>query len=343
MKVQDPDYQILRRKSMTPLQKIESAARLAYKSEDKITKESAAPFCLKLLENRHYPVFEFCNLHFKFNGFLDFEDARKEEYKQTVLEFILIAKSFKYLSVTEKLETTKNGSLQTAVYLSGTVRAFAEACSGIMNVPAKCSANLIWLTLCNYYQEYADKEGLPIGIPEVRISEITWYDKISFSVLEPHDLFRSLNENEQKKHFMVPVKFICSRAVSHELVRHRPCSFIQASQRYCNYSHEKFGREVTFITPSAFFPSNSPEYKIWEESMQRAESVYMDMLDKGCTPQAARNVLPNSCATEIIVYATLKEWEHIMSLRTSPRADPAMKQLMLPLNTRLFFSLDCFE
>ena len=77
--------------------------------------------------------------------------------------------------------------------------------------------------------------------------------------------------------------------------------------------------------------------------MQKAESVYMDMLDKGCTPQAARNVLPNSCATEIIVYATLKEWEHIMSLRTSPRADPAMKQLMLPLNTRLFFSLDCFE
>ena len=343
MKIIEPSYYILRRKHMGPLECIESAARLAYKSENKITEDSAKPFCDMLLKREHYPVFEFANLHFKFNGFISFEDAKNITYQQHVLDFAMITRSFPHLNVTEKLEITHNIGLQKVVYISGTVRAFAEALNKPLSVAAQHSSNLIWSTFVDFYHKYAEEHGLPAGIPKKTDYWPTWYNKIEFKALRVGEVLRDLDIHEQERHLMVPVHFICSRAISHELVRHRPCSFIQQSQRYCNYSYERFGREVTFIKPSAFFPDNSPEYAIWEKSMQAAESAYMEMLDKGCTPQAARNVLPNSCATEIIVYATLKEWKHILSLRTNPAADPAMRQLMLPLNQKLFFALDCFE
>ena len=343
MKIIEPNYQILRRKFMNPLQRIESAARLAYKSEDKITEDSAKSFCDMLLSKQHYPVFEFANLHFKFAGFKDFEDAKNITYHQQVLDFAMIARSFPHLNVTEKMEITKNVGLQKVVYVSGTVRAFAEAFSTPLNVSAQHSTNLIWSTFADFYHKYAEENGLPPGIPKAFDYGVAWYNKVDFKVMRVGEMFHSLDLHEQERHFMVPVKFTCSRAISHELVRHRPCSFIQQSQRYCNYSNEKFGKEITFIKPSAFFHEKSHEYEMWENCMQVAEDTYMKMLGWGCTPQAASNVLPNSCATEIIIYTTLKEWKHILSLRTSPAADPAMRQLMLPLNQRLFSALDCFE
>lgn len=343
MKIVEPDFQILRRKFMTPLQCIESAARTAYKSEDKITKGSAQEFCNRLLDKKHYPVFEFANLHFKFKGFRSFEDAKNIQYHKHVLEFSMLVRSFPHLHVTEKMEIMPETGMQKVIYISGTVRAFAEAFGTPLDVTATYSTNLIWASFADYYQQYAKENELPVGIPEPIDYRLSWKDKVVFTTVRVGELFHDLTPDEQDEHFMVPVKFICSRAVSHELVRHRPCSFIQQSQRYCNYSGNRFGNEVTFIKPSAFFPDSSPEYRVWEDSMATAERAYMTMLRGGCTPQAARNVLPNSCATEIIVYATLTEWKHIMRLRAHPAADPAMQQLMLPLNKKLFFTLDCFE
>ena len=59
MKIIEPSAYVLRRKNKNVLQCIESAARIAYKSENKITPESAKPFCDMLLAKEHYPVFEF--------------------------------------------------------------------------------------------------------------------------------------------------------------------------------------------------------------------------------------------------------------------------------------------
>ena len=343
MKIIEPNFYILRRKNKTPLQCIESAARLAYKSEDKITQGSAEDFCARLLGRKHYPVFEFANLHFKYCGYTSKERALADDYRKYADEFALILKSLPYLRTTEKMEVTPGVGLQKTVYISGTVRAFAEATGKPLEVSAKYADNLIWAAFVNFYQEYAEEHKLPAGIPEKIFYYNKWKDAVKFTPIRVGELFQDLDEIEQLNHFMAGVQFTCSRAISHELVRHRPCSFIQASQRYCNYSLEKFGREITFIRPSAFFPENSPEYEIWKESMRQAEKAYMDLIDKGCTAQSARNVLPNSCATEIIVYATLKEWQHILELRSSFAADPTMQQLMKPLNQKLFFSLDCFE
>ncbi len=64
--------------------------------------------------------------------------------------------------------------------------------------------------------------------------------------------------------------------------------------------------------------------------MELTETLYLQLLETS-TPQAARTVLPNSCKTEIIVYCNLAEWRHIFRLRTTPAAEPSMREVMIPL------------
>ncbi|MGW8194060.1 MAG: FAD-dependent thymidylate synthase, partial [Desulforhopalus sp.] len=134
-------------------------------------------------------------------------------------------------------------------------------------------------------------------------------------------------------HRFVGVKFIVNRAVSHEIVRHRPCSFLQESQRYCSYDQDKFDNQVSFIRPR-FYSEGSDELALWRQTMELSEKTYLKLLETS-TPQAARTVLPNSCKTEIVVYCNLIEWRHILALRTSPAADPSMREIMIPLEREM--------
>ena len=101
------------------------------------------------------------------------------------------------------------------------------------------------------------------------------------------------------EHCSITVKFICDRGVSHEIVRHRLASYCQESTRYCNYSKEKFGREITVIAP-CYLEVTSNQWRTWEHACAMAEKAYFSLLDQGCTPQEARAVLPNSLKTEVI-------------------------------------------
>ena len=132
------------------------------------------------------------------------------------------------------------------------------------------------------------------------------------------------------EHINFSVKFVCDRGFSHELVRYCFASFAQESQRYCNYGKDKFGKEVTFIN-SCFYDVGSKEFSIWEHACREAEKYYIELLKIGNRPEEARSVLPNSTKTEIIVTANLREWRHILKLRTAPNAHPQMRELMLPL------------
>ena len=132
------------------------------------------------------------------------------------------------------------------------------------------------------------------------------------------------------EHYSFSIKFICDRGVSHELVRHRMASFAQESTRYCNYSKDKFGNELTFIKP-CFFEKGEQKYNIWAISMERAEKTYFNLLSVGCTPEKARSVLPNSIKTEIVMTANLREWRHFLKLRTAQAAHPQMRELTIPL------------
>ena len=135
------------------------------------------------------------------------------------------------------------------------------------------------------------------------------------------------------EHSSLSVKFICDRGVSHELVRHRMASFAQESTRYCNYSQDKFGKELIFIKPK-FFEEGTDSYKYWENAMADAEIHYFSMLDFGCTPQEARSVLPNSIKTEVVMTANYREWRHFFWLRAARKTGPAhpqMEELTVPL------------
>ena len=127
-------------------------------------------------------------------------------------------------------------------------------------------------------------------------------------------------------HEDISMRFICDRGVTHEIVRHRPASFCQESTRYCNYSNGKFGGEITVIKP-CFFKENSTRYLNWFAACESAETAYNAILEDGGTPQEARDVLPNSLKTEIIMTATLMEWCHFFNLRMSVAAHPQMQEV----------------
>lgn len=140
----------------------------------------------------------------------------------------------------------------------------------------------------------------------------------------------------------VTVRFICDRGVSHELVRHRCGSFSQESTRYCNYSKDKFANELTFIIPSwapslqegvlQYSPFEITEAEvIFMNNCHGAETHYLGMLSKGCTPQQARQVLPNALKTEVIMTAFVSDWHKIFALRCAENAHPDIRALMIPL------------
>lgn len=137
------------------------------------------------------------------------------------------------------------------------------------------------------------------------------------------------------EHFNLTAKLIVDRGVSHELVRHRLASYSQESTRYCNY---KGG--VTFVIPPwiSLVPMEYNEFPYltmmnraethWLKTMYEAEISYKVLLQDGWSPQQARSVLPNSLKTEIVITANIREWRHILTLRTSKAAHPQMREIM---------------
>lgn len=119
-------------------------------------------------------------------------------------------------------------------------------------------------------------------------------------------------------------KFICNRAVTHELVRHRPCSYAQESQRWVSYG----GKDVEFIEPVEFDGWYELDKAYLKQSLEQSEWHYNCLLRSGLKPQQARLVLPNATKTEIVVTADAAEWTHIRNLRTAKDADPEMQRVM---------------
>lgn len=132
------------------------------------------------------------------------------------------------------------------------------------------------------------------------------------------------------EHCSFTVKFICDRGVSHEIVRHRLASYCQESTRYCNYSKEGFGEEITVIKP-CFWDETDLKYAAWANFCSNAEDAYIDLIRSGATPQEARSVLPNSLKTEVVMTANIREWRHFLKLRCAKAAHPQMREVALIL------------
>jgi len=132
------------------------------------------------------------------------------------------------------------------------------------------------------------------------------------------------------EHEKLTVRIIFDRGCSHELVRHRIASFSQESTRYCNYSKDKFGNEVTFIDLRHLL-KNPKSADVWLRALKQSEENYLEMLDLGESPQIARSVLVNSLKTELVITGNIREWRLIFKQRTSSAAHPQMREIMIPL------------
>jgi len=482
MKIIPASYEILDRTWMALPEKIEMAGRIAYKSENKITGTSAVPFCNKIISAKHFPVLEFANLHIKIDtSLLNFDevDSLLNTFMQDTYPHKFIITSF------------INAENETFVLVSGTFRALIESVqtNGVIARGVRYEVN-----------GEANKYGIVLGTTAC-VSDLPT------SLLSAEEVMSCMEKSEYEKHIMCAVKFVVNRAVSHEIVRHRPCSFLQEclsgttevvvyssntsrgekwtinklieysksqkdgklklmgmlldgqiapveiksiirtgihkvfrlttksgrsivatnthkfltntgwevlgdirpgdyvlsngeaaytdldenmakewhtescmatfndlvisivgqepeetfdieidhpchnfvangiivhnSQRYCSYAQNKFNNEVTFIAPNVFFKEDpnvndtDKEINVWGAAMLLAETAYLTLL-KTSSPQAARTVLPNSCKTEIVVYATVEEWGHIFNMRCSQAAEPSMREVMIPLQNEFF-------
>ncbi len=129
------------------------------------------------------------------------------------------------------------------------------------------------------------------------------------------------------EHEKLSVKIICDRGVTHEIVRHRIASYSQESTRYCNYTKDKFGNELTFIKP-LFWDEGDTCYTLWKEQMASIEKGYFALIEAGATPEEARSILPNSLKTEIVVTMNMREWRHFLRLRGSKAAHPQIREIV---------------
>lgn len=254
---------------------IELAGRTCYKSEDKITPDSAKAFVERMINSGHGAMLEHGTV-----------------YLGMPIETII------------PIEANGWGQYESNKYSKG----------GIV-----CSIN--------------GEKRVAVTTNLRVLVENGWLDDLQY-ICEP-------TEYHEKR---ITVRFICDRGVSHEFVRHRVFSFAQESTRYCNYSKDKFGNELTFIQPcylneaelAKYGPyhlvsrNKSPE-SIFICSLNNAEKDYLTLIESGWKAQEARAVLPNALKTELVMTGFATDWLHFFELRCASNAHPQARELAIPL------------
>lgn len=289
MKLIESSVQIIEEKD--PYKMIELAGRTCYKSEDKITENSAKEFVDRMIKLGHGAMLEHGTIYLTLDG----EDPNLSKIQNNPYTKVNL--------VPYEVLTEGNYTISYKAYITTNLRVLIE--------------NNLKELLC--YQ------------------------------VDP-------TEHHEKR---ITAKFICDRGVSHEFVRHRVFSFAQESQRYCNYSKDKFGNECTFIIPSwlndfpeciirdsiggCMYPSDyyrenldgsfrgnvifMTHTKYLIDSLFRAEKSYNNLINSGWKPQQARAILPNATKTELVMTGFESDWEGFFKLRCSGAAHPDAKKL----------------
>lgn len=279
MKLIESSVQIIEEKD--PYKMIELAGRTCYKSEDKITENSAKEFVDRMIKLGHGAMLEHGTIYLK-------------------------------------IDKTEDGHLPPArLYWSdGNHKKYTKV---------RKHGNSIYVTT-----------NLRVIVENNRLDDLQYQVKPT--------------EHHEKR---ITAKFICDRGVSHEFVRHRVFSFAQESTRYCDYSKDKFGNDITYIIPS-WLDLPEGKYSNWDndwcdvselkllysevdnlsdpancflQSIKNAEYYYFMLINRGWKPQQARQVLPNATKTELVMTGFESDWEHFFELRCSGAAHPDAKKL----------------
>ena len=184
--------------------------------------------------------------------------------------------------------------------------------------------------------QQVDSEGITIGEPmhpELFLEQVGRLcykseDKITNgSATKFIRMLDNRGHHAMLEHCIASVKFICDRGVTHEMVRHRIASYAQESTRYCNYTKDKFGNQISAILPPFKHPKESD--RVWNETLQVIEDAYARLIKIGEPAQLARAVLPISVKTEIWSTYNLRQWQYVFKMRCAKTAHPQIREVML--------------
>ena len=115
-----------------------------------------------------------------------------------------------------------------------------------------------------------------------------------------------------------------SRSFTHQLVRHRLCSFIQQSQRYVDEGN------FNFIEPDSI-KDNHEAHSLFIDFMGKAKAVYSQLQRMKIKKEDARYVLPNAVESQIVVSANFREWRHIIDLRGKPQSQWEFRRVAIEI------------
>ena len=316
---------------------IELAGRTAYKSEDKVIDIisidiASLPENINIedipnyKENQQQCIEYLCNHNIKYqvvNSAKDFVDRMIKSKHGAALEAGTV-----YLY----LEVNPENAFKKFEYPLSHFTAGYNWSDAVGNICARYGTNHYSKVASSIEQSKTD-DGFNRIVRKYYITsnyrvviENNWQDDLQF-LCPP-------TEFHEKRYTM---RFTCSRAIANELVRHRTMSFLQESTRYINYSKERHGGEITCIEPSWNYKYNDNQFEGAEDwnpymrALYQAESSYFEMIGDGCTPQQARDVLPNATKTELIMTGFSSDWKHVLDLRLfekTGKVAPDMLDLM---------------
>lgn len=314
MKLIEPSAHILNMSDQ--LKKVEYCGRICYKSEDKITEESYITFIKNIIKRGHESVLEHGNYIFKCDA--ETWQCAYEYYINVPFEL------YANLGYSARLRFTR---IKNRYIISGNIRAWRDFFKVVITDKCIGDPRNVGYALCEMF--FGEHIAFADLYPQLYV--FGKLDVTQYSITRITDR-SELALEEQKTHWTETVHFICSRAISHELVRHRALSVSQESQRFCAYNKGKFGNEVTFINPLWAKEQDSAEYA-FNHVIDIVEQWYLRLLNRGALQaQEARELLPNATKTELVMTGTIGEWMHFFNLRLANSAHPEMRRITFPLH-----------
>ena len=131
------------------------------------------------------------------------------------------------------------------------------------------------------------------------------------------------------EHEKITVRIYSDIGTYKDLTRHRFASFSVESTRYCSYNKDKYGNEIAVVNP--VYMEDKEVFETWKKAVEDIEKAYMKMKELGASTDMCREILPHSTAAEYTMTANIREWKHILELRTTNHVHPAIRQVLIPL------------
>lgn len=289
---------------------MEYVGRICYDSWEKRTADSVQPFLITAAKKGHRTIFEFNQLFFSVKLPMA---ARKP---------ILKTQHYKYLNVCNVYD---NG----VIAMTGSLRAFIELLESYLidEDQSPILFKSLYMEINQKYDYLFDNWPTAIGLKQLNnlINEIPDYKNMVIFDDVTSD-YKNPNKNTK-----ILSHITCGREMSLQIVRHRPVSYQQSSQRYVRFNKEN---PYSICVGDHLITNKRLDFKKFVNEMHKAFIYYTELL-KDLKPEDARVALPNCTTTRLFMYATKDEYRHIFSLRQAKDAYHPIRQIFNQLYNQL--------